>query len=313
MDQLNVAIIGLGGMGTRRALELAKAPEVKIAAVCSRDKTKAQQFAREHGGEVFADPQTLFAQADVDAVMICTPNNLHFPLALEAVRHGKHTLVEYPMALTLEQFDTLVSEAAKAGVILHHGMTCRLEHYYLTMKAALPQIGKLLCTKDRWFGAPSCFYGDPVRRGNIWATFHIHFVDHFRGIFGEPLWVEAADLSVPEEGIWLGTMLMGFPNNTTGYIEFGHGFRVRPTFAWTILGTKGHLEFEGGRIMLHTQDGVKELTMIDQDGIAADTCNFLAQVHEGASPAIAMNDARRSLEISLAAELSARQNRRVQL
>ena len=64
------------------------------------------------------DADALYAHPEVDAVVICTPSGQHAAQAIEAIRAGKHVLVEKPMALTLADADRMIHEARQAGVSL---------------------------------------------------------------------------------------------------------------------------------------------------------------------------------------------------
>src|SRR5206468_6124199 len=66
----------------------------------------------------FADANALIADRRIDAVVIVTPVSTHFDLAMQALRAGKHVLVEKPIAATSEQAARLVEEADRRGLVL---------------------------------------------------------------------------------------------------------------------------------------------------------------------------------------------------
>src|SRR5437773_4161218 len=104
---LNLGMIGYGFMGRAHSnayqkvnhfFDLEYKPILK--AVCARDKGKAQAFADTWGYEsVETDWKKLIARADIDAVDICTPNNLHKEIAIAAAAAGKMILCEKPLAM----------------------------------------------------------------------------------------------------------------------------------------------------------------------------------------------------------------------
>jgi predicted dehydrogenase len=271
-------------------------------------------MASECNAESYADWREFLRSGDIDAVFISTPNYLHFEMAQEALRLGKHVSVEYPMALNLADFDSLVGEAHRQGVVLHHGLTCQLEDYYLTMKRELPKIGRVFCSKARWFGPRTPWYETDEKRGSMWIAFHMHFVDHFRGLFGNPIWIEAVDQSDESAKMPMGVIFMQHREKITGYIEFGHGFVPAPKWSWSILGTTGHLEFDGEGVILHTEaGGAQRVEMVSQDRFDVDTSSFLNQVLHGAAPVISMSEARKAIEISEAAGEAAASETRIRL
>jgi predicted dehydrogenase len=87
-----------------------------VAAICSRDATSATEAAREYGGSAYTDYSSLCADPDVDAVVICTPHHLHFPMSETALRAGKLVVCEKPLALSALDAEELARLAATTGL-----------------------------------------------------------------------------------------------------------------------------------------------------------------------------------------------------
>ena len=88
----------------------------QVAAVCSRDAARAQQFADANGGGRGVDtPEALFEL--VDAVYVASPNLLHHPQAMAALAAGKHVLVEKTMGTDTAQVDEILT-AARANKLV---------------------------------------------------------------------------------------------------------------------------------------------------------------------------------------------------
>src|SRR5829696_3000477 len=104
---LNIGMIGYGFMGRAHSNAYSKVShffdlEYKpvLKAVCARDEAKAQEFAAKWDYEsVETDWKKLLARKDIDAVDICTPNNLHKEIAIAAAKAGKIILCEKPLAM----------------------------------------------------------------------------------------------------------------------------------------------------------------------------------------------------------------------
>jgi len=121
---LNIGMIGYGFMGRAHSnayrkvnnfFDLEYRPVLK--AVCARDKDKAQAFANTWGYEsVETDWKKLIARADIDAVDICTPNNLHKEIAIAAAQAGKTILCEKPLAIDTAEGEEMCKAVEKAGV-----------------------------------------------------------------------------------------------------------------------------------------------------------------------------------------------------
>ncbi len=97
---------------------LALHPDAEVVAVCGRKASTAEAFAATWGiGQWFTDPDTMLAEAELDAVIIATANDSHHPLATRALEHGLHVLCEKPLALNAEQGATMVEAAEFSGAI----------------------------------------------------------------------------------------------------------------------------------------------------------------------------------------------------
>ncbi|MFO0906538.1 MAG: Gfo/Idh/MocA family oxidoreductase [Pirellulales bacterium] len=121
---LNIGMIGYGFMGRAHSnayrkvsnfFDLEYKPVLK--AVCARDAQKAQAFADKWGYEsVETDWRKLIARKDIDAVDICTPNNLHKEIAIAAAKAGKMILCEKPLAMNVAEGEEMIEAVEKAGV-----------------------------------------------------------------------------------------------------------------------------------------------------------------------------------------------------
>jgi predicted dehydrogenase len=178
---LNVAMIGYGFMGRAHSnayikvnhfFDLEYRPVLK--AVCARDEAKAKAFAEKWGYEsVETDWRKLLARKDIDAVDICTPNNLHKEIAIAAAQAGKIILCEKPLAMNAAEGEEMCRAVERAGVanivwynyrrvpavtfakqLIDEGRLGRIFHYRAnflqdwTISADLPQGGQGLWRLD---------------------------------------------------------------------------------------------------------------------------------------------------------------------
>src|SRR3954462_4964746 len=178
---LNIGMIGYGFMGRAHSnayrkvnhfFDLEYRPVLK--AVCARDKEKAQAFANTWGYEsVETDWKKLLARKDIDAVDICTPNNLHKEIAIAAAEASKAILCEKPLAMNSAEGEEMCRAVEKAKVpsivwynyrrvpavtfakqIIDSGKLGKIFHYRAnflqdwTISADLPQGGAALWRLD---------------------------------------------------------------------------------------------------------------------------------------------------------------------
>jgi predicted dehydrogenase len=112
-----VGLIGLGEIGQVHAVAIRRSRTARLVAVADTIPERRAPFEAQ-GVRGYRDAGELIAAAEVGTVCICLPHHLHFPMALEAIRAGKHVLVEKPLTTSLEQAQQLVDAAAAAGVAL---------------------------------------------------------------------------------------------------------------------------------------------------------------------------------------------------
>ena len=107
MDKVRVGIIGIGNMGSNHAVNLfnGEVPNAELAAVCDINPERLKWAGEKFGEKVqkFDNPQALIASGAVDAVMIATPHYDHPPLAIDALKHGLHVLIEKPAGVYTKQ------------------------------------------------------------------------------------------------------------------------------------------------------------------------------------------------------------------
>ena len=104
-----VGVVGCGGISGVHIPVLMNLPGVEIRAVCDIRPERAQAAAKKTGAEIAPDFDALIARADIDAVHILTPHYLHAPMAIAALRAGKHVLTEKPMATTLADARAMIA------------------------------------------------------------------------------------------------------------------------------------------------------------------------------------------------------------
>ncbi|MCZ6889023.1 MAG: Gfo/Idh/MocA family oxidoreductase [Gammaproteobacteria bacterium] len=118
MRQIRVGVIGLGRAFTLMLPTLVLDPRFQLVAAATPDPSERAKFAREFQGATYATASALCRDHDVDVVYVASPHRLHFEHVEAAVRNGKHVLVEKPLAIELEDGQSMIDAAAKAGVSL---------------------------------------------------------------------------------------------------------------------------------------------------------------------------------------------------
>jgi predicted dehydrogenase len=118
MKKILAGFIGAGRISDLHAVEYLQNPRAALAAVCDADIDLARRQAARWdvpANRVFTDFRDLLACEEIDLVEVLLPHHLHAPIAIAALRAGKHVSVQKPMALTLEDADRMIEAAKQSG------------------------------------------------------------------------------------------------------------------------------------------------------------------------------------------------------
>jgi predicted dehydrogenase len=129
---IRAGVIGAGIMGERHCRVYANMRGVEFVGVFDVNHVRGHEIAERYEARYFDSPIDLLREVDV--VTVATPTPHHFDLAMEAFIAGVHTLIEKPLAYTLEQSRMLVSESRKSGLIVQVGHIERFNPTYVELK-----------------------------------------------------------------------------------------------------------------------------------------------------------------------------------
>ena len=224
---LRLGIVGTGGMATQRCEAFAAAGAV-VAGVTARNIERARRLADAHAAEAAPSLEALLPR--VDAVVVCTPNQTHADIARQALRAGKHVLVEYPLCAGMEDAADLRALAASAGRVLMVGNTIRHEAMLAYLREHGARLGTVVSAASRVAfyseGIAGHWYLRPAEVSPIFASFHYHHIEYYRHLLGEVAWVLAREESRPDPGrpgvntFSGGTLLMGHAGGATSCVQW---------------------------------------------------------------------------------------------
>lgn len=216
-------ITGFGLHAVKRLMPgFANATHCKVTALTRRDAERAKASAKEFGiPHAFTTTEQLCACPDVDAVFIVTPDALHLADVLVAARHGKHILVEKPMAMNAGEARQMAEACQAAGVILGVAHVMRFESSvrWFRERIAAGVIGKpllaragfvapLLQSARTWINDPSLATGGPL------ADVGVHCFDTLKYLLDDE--VRSVMAQAHYDGHWTveasGTALFEFEN-----------------------------------------------------------------------------------------------------
>lgn len=172
---------------------LASHPRAELAAICGRTPAPAAALAEKYGiPQVYADHRALIEEAELDALVIATPDDTHYEIAMAALDRGLHLLCEKPLANSLAEAEAMAAAADKAGVRHMTLFSWRWAPVWARLKRELAAgaIGRPLEARFAFLGndAYSPDYRwrrDGGRCNGALADFGAHMIDFTRWYLGE--------------------------------------------------------------------------------------------------------------------------------
>lgn len=257
---VRVGVIGLGQIALKAHLPgYAKAAGCQLTAVHSLREAHAKEVATQYLiPHIYKDWQKMLESDVVDAVSICTPNFTHVPIALKALREGKHVLVEKPMAMDRSGALQLIKAAKKAGLVLmvHHNM--RFDPAVRTAQKLLRQkmVGDILAFRGHlthrgpqaWSPKANWFFDQAKSGGGALMDLGPHVLDTLSFLLGEPL-VMAGAVAYKGKGAVTGTA--GAPSQTEIHcsclLRIKSGAVGSTTVGWADTGYHNRYYFYGSK------------------------------------------------------------------
>jgi len=321
-SKMRLGVVGAGMIGNVHMQTFSSlSEEVEIAAVTDAYLPLAEQRAAEHGiATVHASPQALLEDPSIDAVVICVPNKFHAELSIEALKHGKHVLLEKPMSINSESAHAIVQEAERAGKIVMMSHQMRWTPISRAIKEQIDNgaVGKIYNAKTGWFrkkGIPgwgSWFTRMEESGGGPLIDIGVHMLDLTLYLMGNPKPVSVYGSTYAEFGpkrIGMGNW--GTPNwdgyfdvedLATALIKLDNGATLSLEVSWAahaaglsqdpfvhLMGSEGGLSIMGneGKKVVHENDEVVVTDVAPLEGEADRILmsrHFLECVREGKQP-----------------------------
>ena len=172
MDKIKIGLIGCGAISRMHVNRIKERKDAEITAICDVKEEQIEWFRGQTGvnGSVpaYTDIKKMYANEDLNAVIICTPHTMHFQHAMDALDRGLHVFLEKPMVTNSEHAKELAEKADKTGKILTVGYNTSATPVFSYLKRIIDEnrFGKLelvngyLCqnwlegTKGKWRQEP---------------------------------------------------------------------------------------------------------------------------------------------------------------
>jgi predicted dehydrogenase len=308
VKRVKIAVLGLGFMGTTHVKALRSVDGVQLAAVFANDEKQLSGDLTEMRGNLgtagemmdfsavkkFRELPPLLADPDIDGVDICLPTDMHASVAIDALRAGKHVLIEKPMALDGPTADRILQEAGN-GRVLMTAQVLRFWPEYMALRetvrsgalgAARTATFRRRCAKPDWGG----WLFDPVKSGGGAFDLLIHDIDMCLHLFGPPQEISAT-----------GYLDLAGADSVTAQLFYPNGLVVLVTGGWhppskmpfsmefTVTFDKGTMDFSssGRPLTLYSYaENSPVLKSAGLDGYTAELQYFVDCCNSGKRPEI---------------------------
>lgn len=201
MDEVRVCIVGMG-IGRPNARAIARNRRGRVVALCDLLEDRLADFAAELPEPVtcYTDYVEMCRSDDIDAVFVGTPNQYHVPVALEAIRQGKHVLVTKPLSDSAKSARLLVEEAEASGLVNMMSLSTRFSDdvIYLEELAQQGEFDELYYARARSIrrsGIPAWSLGFIEAGGGAFRDMGVHVLDSVWWLLGMPKPVSVVGVS----------------------------------------------------------------------------------------------------------------------
>jgi predicted dehydrogenase len=224
------AIAGAGYIANIHALAIRNQKDAELVAVVEKFSGKAAAFSNKFGlKRQYATVDELLKAGGVDALVIGTPNALHAPQAIAALKAGVAMMVEKPMAMNAREAQKMIEAGARSGAALMVAHCWRFDEEVRWLKKQSAKLGQIIRTKGygvhvQW-GPGGWFTQKALAGGGALSDMGIHALDTARFLLGDPQPVSVyakigmyyKDFDVDDTG----TILVNWDNGAISYIESG--------------------------------------------------------------------------------------------
>ncbi|MDE0289712.1 MAG: Gfo/Idh/MocA family oxidoreductase [bacterium] len=328
MQPVRCALVGHGMIGREHAKILASNPMADLAVVCDTDPAAASGVPAET--RFTADLDEALDTDGLEAVWVCTPQQVHLPVVEQGMIRGLHVFCEKPFASSLDDADRMMEldESTAGSLVIGH--TLRFDPNYVAVHRAVDEgrLGEIVHASARW-NAPD-YEGRIISgRTTVPQEMAIHDLDVMRWMVGdiERVYAEAAQHGVVGPGPDAAVATVRFASGAVGALDhnwilpFDSGLRSDHRLA--VFGTRGsaYVETRDSPAVVFSVDGLEHIHSgyysypndVPYGALPSEDAFFLGRVRDGRAWPLTLGDARAALVAALAKDRSIEEGRPVDI
>lgn len=246
----NMAYIGFGGMASHHFNQSKELDRINVKGIFDINPERAE-YAKSVGLKAYSSKEEIFADDEIDLVLIAVPNHLHKDLAIEALRAGKNVLCEKPVTISSEELTEIMEVSKETGKIFAIDQNRRVNRDFVAMKRAVESglLGEVYVIESRVEGSrgvPAGWRTDPKQGGGMMLDWGVHLIDQLMFMYDSKVtevYCKMYSINYPEVDDNF-RLTMTFENGITAHIEVStNNFISHPR--WYVLGKEGTLQIDG--------------------------------------------------------------------
>lgn len=232
-----VAVIGYGGQGAWHCRQIEKSDVVCLKGTYDI-KENRREAAVKDGVFVYDSNEAIFADKDVDIIVVATPNDVHEDLVVNGLLSGHNVICEKPVALSVEEFDRMVDAQNKSGKLLSVHQNRRWDVDFLGVKSVIDSgnIGDVIRIESRIHGSrgiPSDWRQEKAKGGGMILDWGVHLIDQMLQLIPDKITAVNCDCTyITNQEVDDGFRLeITFEGSKTAHVEVGtYNFIAMPRF-----------------------------------------------------------------------------------
>jgi len=321
-DPIRYGVVGTGGFGRNHADCVEQVDDAVLVAGAAKSDSSAASFAEDYDAAGYTDSVEMIEAEDLDAVSVCTPSGTHAEVATDAIEHGVDVLVEKPLDVYVDRIDDLIETADEHDAILAGVFQRRFGPDRWTARQWVEE-GRfgdvVLADAAVKYHRPQSYYDDEWHGqrdldGGVLLQQACHFVDLLDWIAGGVESVDATTDTVAHdmECEDVAVVTVSLENGGYGSIRATTAVRGADREQVEINGTEG--SYTSGRFAVGDETVDPDLAEPPcGTGLEGQVRDFVEAVREGRDPIVDGPEARRAVEVVLAAYASASLDREVRV